>query len=210
MKLPSYRSVGFMDKTDLATRQKILDAALTQFAHCGYSGASVQSIVDTAKVTKPTLYYYFANKAALYMALVGSAHDERYRLMREAAEKGKCLNDKLVEILTSLFKFLEGHRELMRLAFATAFASPGELPDKMNYCEKPQRNFEFIHLLIKKELAAGRLNRRFNSKELAFGIHGLMNIYIMAHLVLPNCRLNRKTAEGIVELFLQGAASKTK
>lgn len=198
-----------MDKSDPATRQKILDAALKHFAHRGYSGASVQAIVDSAKVTKPALYYYFANKAALYKALVDSAHDERYRLMQESAEKGKSLEEKLVEILTSLFKFLTGHRELMRLAFATAFASPGELPEKMNYCERPKRNYEFIHSLIKKELAAGRLNRRFKSKDLAFGFHGLINIYIMVHILLPDCRLNRKTAEGIVELFLKGAASKT-
>lgn len=199
-----------MDKADLATRQKILDAALKQFAHRGYSGASVQAIVDSAKVTKPTLYYYFASKAALYKALVDSAHDERYRLMQEASDNAETLQAKLVEIMTSLFGFLQGHRELMRLAFATCFASPGELPDKMNYCEKPKRNFEFVHSLIKKELKAGRLNKRFGSEELAYGFWGLMNIYVMAHLMMPDCRLNRKTAEGIVDLFLKGAASKAK
>ena len=197
-----------MDKTDSATRQKILDAALTQFAHRGYSGASVQAIVDAAKVTKPTLYYYFENKAVLYQSLVNSAHDERYRLMREAAEKGKTLKEKLVEILDALFSFFKSHRALMRLAFATAFASPGEIPPKMDYRRKPQRNFDFIQAMIKKELDAGRLNPRFTSKELAFGIHGLLNIYVMAYLVLPNAKLNRKTAEAIVDLFLTGAAKK--
>ena len=115
-----------MEKADFATRQKILDAALKQFAHRGYSGASVQAIVDSARVTKPMLYYYFANKAALYKALVDSAHDERYRLMREAVAKGETLEQQLVEILHVLFEYLNGHRALMRLAFATAFASPGE------------------------------------------------------------------------------------
>ncbi|MEO5804817.1 MAG: TetR/AcrR family transcriptional regulator [Verrucomicrobiota bacterium] len=197
-----------MEKTDSATRQKILDAALKQFAHRGYSGASVQAIVDSAHVTKPTLYYYFANKAALYKALVDSAHDERYRLMQEAAEQGAPLKEKLVEILDALFEFLNGHRELMRLAFATAFASPGELPAKMNYLKRPQRNFEFVHSLIKNDLKTGQLNRRFGSEELAYGFWGLMNVHVMAHLVLPNRRLNRKTAEGIVDLFLAGAAKK--
>ena len=121
-----------MQKSDLATRQKILNAALTQFAHRGYAGASVQAIVDDARVTKPTLYYYFANKAALYAALVDFAHDERFRLMQDAAKKGATLKEKMVEILDALFIFLKGHRELMRLAFSTAFASPGELPEKMN------------------------------------------------------------------------------
>ena len=194
-----------MEKTDLATRQKILNAALKQFAHGGYAGTSVQAIVDDAHVTKPTLYYYFANKAALYSALVDFAHDERFRLIQDAAKNGMTLEEQLVEILNALFLFLKGHRELMRLAFSTAFASPGELPEKMDYLKKPRRNFEFIHSLIKKELAAGRLDRRFKSKELAYGIHGLLNVYVMAHLVLPKFPLNRKTAEGIVELFLAGA-----
>ena len=197
-----------MEKADFATRQKILDAALKQFAHRGYSGASVQAIVDSARVTKPMLYYYFANKAALYKALVDSAHDERYRLMREAVAKGETLEQQLVEILHVLFEYLNGHRALMRLAFATAFASPGELPPKMDFRKRPQRNFDFMHSLIRKALKADRLNHRFNSMELAFGFFGLMNIYVMAHLVLPKHQLNRKTAESIVELFLAGAARK--
>lgn len=197
-----------MDNTDLATRQRILAAALKQFAHCGYAGASVQAIVDSAKVTKPTLYYYFANKAALYKALVDSAHDERFLLMQESAKKGATLREKLVEILNALFSFLGANRELVRLAFASAFASPGELPPRMNCCKKAKRNFEFVHALIKKESTAGGLNRRFDGKELAYGFWGLMNIYVMAHLIMPGCRLNRKTAEGIVGLFLEGAAAK--
>jgi AcrR family transcriptional regulator len=197
-----------MEKPDKATRQKILNAALKHFAHRGYSGASVQAIVDAAKVTKPTLYYYFADKADLYKALVDSAHEERFHLMREASEKGVTLREKLVEILTALFEFLNDHRELMRLAFATAFASPGELPPKINWRKGPQSNFDYLHSLIQKESKNGQFNRRFNSKELAFGIYGLMNVYVMAHLVLPEYPLNRKTAESIVELFLSGATRK--
>ena len=181
---------------------------MKQFAHCGYVGASVQAIVDSARVTKPTLYYYFANKAALYKALVDSAHDERFLLMQESAKKGATLREKLVEILTALFSFLGGNRELVRLAFASAFASAGELPPKINCCEKAKRNFEFVHSLIKKESKAGGLNRRFHSQELAYGFWGLMNIYVMAHLIMPDCPLDRKRAEGIVELFLVGAGKK--
>jgi len=68
--------------TDSSTRHQVLHAALKKFADCGYEGTSVQDIVETARVTKPTLYYYFGNKAELYQALVDYAHDERRRLMQ--------------------------------------------------------------------------------------------------------------------------------
>jgi len=194
--------------TDSTTRQQVLQAALKKFADCGYEGASVQDIVEAAKVTKPTLYYYFGNKKELYQALVDYAHDERLRLMEAAAERGRTLADKLVEILAALFEFLQNNRELMRIAFATAFAAPGELPAEVCYLDKCARNFEFIHHLIRRGQAAGELDRRFDSKELAFGIYGHLNMYMMAHLLMPDCQLNRQTAQRIVELFLAGAVGK--
>jgi hypothetical protein len=75
--------------------------------------------------------------------------------------------------------------------------------------DKCTRNFEFIHDLIKGGQAVGELDRRFDSKELAFGIYGQLNMYLMAHLLMPDCQLNRQTAERIVQLFLAGAEAKS-
>src|SRR5688572_744662 len=188
------------------TRQEILRAALKRFAHSGYAATSVQQIVKDARVSKPTLYYYFPGKAGLFQALVHEAHDERYRLMSEAAERGKNIRSQLVEIVAVLFDYFRNNRELMRISLATAFASPGEMPEGLRYADKCERNFEFMHLVMKQALANGELNDRFDSRELAFGFYGQMNAYLMTHLLLPDCRLNRKTAERIVDLFLAGAA----
>src|ERR1051326_5951830 len=115
------------------TRGEILHAALRRFAHSGYSAASVQQIVDDAKVSKPALYYYFRDKAGLFQALVDHAHDERHRLMQAAVKAKPTLKGQLVEMVASLFDFLSGNRELMRIAFATAFAAPGEVPKELRY-----------------------------------------------------------------------------
>jgi len=191
------------------TRQEILRAALKRFAHCGYAATSVQQIVGDAKVSKPALYYYFADKAALFEALVHEAHDERYRLMREAAGRAKELRGQLVEILNVLFEYFAENRELMRISLATAFASPGEVPRELKYADRCQRNFEFVHSLMKQAQARGELDDRFKSRELAFGFYGQANAYLMTHLLMPRSKLNRTQAERIVELFLTGAAAKT-
>lgn len=189
------------------TRQRILRAAVRRFADCGYAAASVQQIVDDAQVSKPALYYYFPDKAGLFQALVNEAYDQEYQLMREAAA-GKELRGQLVEILAKLFDYFRKNRELLRIALATAFASPGQLPKGLRYLDRCERNFEFIGSLMKRALRNGELDRRFGSRELAFGFYGQANVYIMAHLLMPGCRLNRRTAERIVELFLAGATAK--
>ena len=57
-------------------------------------------------------------------------------------------------------------------------------------------------------LVDGELEKRFDSRELAFGFYGQLNAYLVSQLLMPDCRLNRDTARRIVELFLAGAASK--
>jgi AcrR family transcriptional regulator len=204
-----YRPVGFMDKRDSQTRGRILRAALKHFADCGYEGAAVQAIVDAARVTKPTLYYYFQSKAGLYQALIDWAHDERYRLMQEAAGRGDTLPRQLTEILAELFEFINGHRALMRIAFVTAFSARGELPGEIRYVEKCERNFEFIHSIVRRGLKAGALDRQFSSRELATALYGMMTIKVMEHLIHGKPRLRREDAESIVRLFLGGAAGKS-
>jgi AcrR family transcriptional regulator len=194
-------------ETNGETRQQILGAALKRFADAGYAGTSVQDIVNAASVTKPTLYYHFQNKAGLYQALVDRAHDERLRLMQEAATRADSLPEKLIEILAALFEFLQNNRELMRIAFMTLFASAGEIPSEIRYLDKCTRNYEFIHSLIKQGQVENVLTKQVSSDELAMAIFGMLNIYVMGDVLRQNRKLNRRMAERIVALFLEGAAA---
>jgi len=189
------------------TRQHILRAALKSFADRGYAATSVQHIVGAARVSKPALYYYFKDKAGLFEALVDQAHDERYRLMQEAARRGEGVTEKLEEIVAAIFDFSSRNRELMRLAFATAFAASGEAPGGTKCREKGRRNFEFIRALIEQGQASGELTRGFSADELAMGIYGELNSYVMVRLLVPDCPLNRQTARQVVRLFVEGAGN---
>jgi len=194
--------------TNGATRQDILRAALKRFAHGGYAATSVQQIVGDAQVSKPTLYYYFTDKADLFKALVTEAHDERYRRMQAAVARTKDVRSQLVEILVVLFDYFRENRELMRISLATAFASPGEVPPGCDCSDRCERNFELVHTIIKSGLKRGELNDRFDSRQLAFGFYGQANAYLMMHLLAPETQLDRQMAERIVELFFSGAAPK--
>jgi AcrR family transcriptional regulator len=194
--------------TNGETRQDILRAALKRFAHGGYAATSVQQIVGDAKVSKPTLYYYFKDKADLFQALVNEAHDERYRRMQEAAARTQDVRAQLVEILVVLFDYFRDNRELMRISLATAFAAPGEVPPGCSCADRCERNFEFVHTVIKKGLKRGELDDRFDSRKLAFGFYGQANAHLMMHLLAPETQLDRAMAERIVELFLSGAGAK--
>jgi TetR/AcrR family transcriptional regulator len=194
-----------MPKPAADTRQHILRAALSRFAEKGYAGTSVQEIVDAASVAKPALYYYFKNKADLYMALLDWAFEERYRLMEEAVAKGGRLAAQLTEICATSFEFIRKNRELMRLAFATSFAGRGEVPPGSQCIKRGKRSFDYIQTLIEQGVARGELGRHFDPQEMALGFVGMMNFHVMVFLIGAGNPLDRRAAERIVELFLAGA-----
>ena len=190
------------------TRRQLLRAALKHFANSGYAATSVQHIVDDARLSKPALYYHFKDKAGLFQALVHEAHDERYRLLCAAAEGNVGIRAQLAAALAALFAYFRDNRELMRISFATMFAAPGEVPEDAACAEKCERNFEFIHSLIKAARKNGELDPHFDAQEMAFGFYGLVNFYLVGHLVCPDCSPDKSAAKRIVELFLAGAGPK--
>jgi AcrR family transcriptional regulator len=58
----------------MSTRQKILDAALEEFAHHGLGGARVERIAQRAGANKRMIYYYFRSKEALFLAVLEASY----------------------------------------------------------------------------------------------------------------------------------------
>jgi TetR/AcrR family transcriptional regulator len=54
------------------TRERIIDAAQAIFARAGFVGAKMQEIADRVGVQRPSLFYHFRNKEALFVA----AHEQ--------------------------------------------------------------------------------------------------------------------------------------
>jgi AcrR family transcriptional regulator len=70
------------------SRERILDAARTLFAEHGYAGTSVRDIADALGFTKAALYYHFAGKADILLALVEPLLDDLDALSEQAEREG--------------------------------------------------------------------------------------------------------------------------
>lgn len=65
------------------SRDRILGAAVQEFAHRGLFGARVDVIAAEAKINKQLIYYHFGSKEALYVR----ALEKSYRDLREAERR---------------------------------------------------------------------------------------------------------------------------
>jgi AcrR family transcriptional regulator len=68
-----------------ATRQALLAAARRLFTAHGYGGTAMEAVVAAARVTRGALYHHFADKRALFDAVVVSLQIEAARHVRDQA-----------------------------------------------------------------------------------------------------------------------------
>lgn len=96
------------------TVQRILAAARELFMQHGYRAVSITDIVQAAGITKPTLYYHFADKEALYAAMALHVIDEMNAEMATLVMAHPTTRERLLAIARMIFAMPDGDTRLMR------------------------------------------------------------------------------------------------
>ncbi len=77
-------------------RQTIIDEATRLFAEQGFSATSVREVAAACECTKPSLYYYFENKEALFRAVIDvhvqACSSKLDELSQSSGSARECLN----------------------------------------------------------------------------------------------------------------------
>lgn len=97
-----------MSRDAEATRQRILEAAVAEFAEHGIAGARVDRIAAAATSNKQLIYQYFGNKDGLFRAVV-------VRELARATDGVDFPSDDLPQYAAAYFDFAMANPRLMRL-----------------------------------------------------------------------------------------------
>jgi AcrR family transcriptional regulator len=73
---PSLRKPAARRRDADATRAKILEAALAEFAAHGLPDTRIEDVADRARVNRRMIYYYFGSKQGLYLAALEAVYLE--------------------------------------------------------------------------------------------------------------------------------------
>jgi TetR/AcrR family transcriptional regulator len=113
---------------DHTTKQMILAAGIDLFAEKGYAGTSVREIVERAGVSKPVLYYYFANKAGLFRAILDWTAEFQESVLARALERPGSLLERLVDLYRLIYKSIMENQQLYRMIHNLFFGPPQGVP----------------------------------------------------------------------------------
>ncbi|MEU5087238.1 TetR family transcriptional regulator [Streptomyces sp. NPDC021356] len=107
-----------------ATKARIFEAAVAEFARHGIAGARIDRIAAQAKANKQLIYAYFGNKAQLFSHVLG-------RCMVDLAAAVPVDADDIEGYIDRLLDYHAAHPEILRLLFWEGIEyGAAELPDE--------------------------------------------------------------------------------
>jgi AcrR family transcriptional regulator len=139
------------EHTGAKTREDILRAAIKALARSNYAEISMQDIASASGITKPTIYYYFASKKGLFVALASYITGKIRGVIEEETGSSRSLRDSLVRIAGRILDSPITSPDFARvhLAFSTDPSLKALVPTLKS-------DFEGIHSLLVEHLKRAR------------------------------------------------------
>jgi AcrR family transcriptional regulator len=195
------------------TRETILEAALKEFAECGYEGATTASIARRVRVTQPLIHYHFGSKQALWRATVDSIFARLSAQVEDAERRVEGMGPaaKFVTLTYSFIDFAVSNPELARITHNEGVVRTERLEWMVKNHLRPLYKRWGAYIESAKE--AGIIKDLPPAFVVTALLGALAQFFDLAPLVRevwgiePTTQENvRAYANSVVEMFLEGAS----
>lgn len=188
-------------------REQILDAAMRVFAQKGFSRATNRDVAREAGITAGLIYYYFANKEALFKTLL----EERSPLQLTTQVTAQMLQQPpevfLSMLVSRVLAIVEGEQfvAMVRVVLPEVLHNPEIAPFMSGFL---QRVLGFLGNYLRAQIAAGTLRADLNLDVVSQMLMGTLITFVLRRQILRDPQVLRYThaelASLIVATILQG------
>lgn len=144
---------------EVASRDRILDAAEGLFARRGFAGVGMREVAEAAGLGKSSLFHHFKSKADLYAAVVGRILALLEGQLTQSLADGGDPAARFDRWLDALADTFAAHRTAARLLLRSMFEDDelvGESDEERRVDETLRRLFARVGGLLKEGMEAGR------------------------------------------------------
>src|ERR1700710_1895610 len=97
------------------TKERLVEAAIKEFAEFGLSGARVERIAERAEINKQAIYYYFRDKDDLYSFALERCYELAHRNDANLTFDGKSAIEAIATLVETLFDDLNSMRDVIAI-----------------------------------------------------------------------------------------------
>ncbi len=134
----------------VSTRERILDVALDLFIEKGFDKTSLREIAEQLGVTKAALYYHFASKEDILMALHLRLHEFGFEALSQLGDEPTV--ERWAEVLNKIIDQMLAHRKIFLLH------QRNEAAFEALHREEHDAQHEDLQASLERVLSDGRLS----------------------------------------------------
>jgi AcrR family transcriptional regulator len=155
-------------------RQKILEKSIYLFDQKGFTGTSIQEIVDVLGVSKGTFYYYYKNKEELlkdiHLRYIENLIAEQDKILQDSVKDYK---EQLYQIVYMVIRNIRTQRPIARIFFREMRHLSEKHMDEIHVKRNVFRgNYQ---TMIEAGIKKGEFTNTLRPDILTFGILGMTN-----------------------------------
>ena len=193
----------------LPTREHILDAAIGVIHSHGLGGATTKGIAQAAGLSEAALYRHFADKAELFLCVIGERVPQLVTLLDDLPGRvgHRTMRANFEEILRVALAFYD---EAVPLATAL-FAEPELLARHQQRLRSknvgPHRAVETLAEYVRAEQQLGRLNRKADPEATAWMLLGPCMGRALIHRFIgepPDAEADERFIKGVLSTVFYG------
>ena len=160
-------------------QQRIVEAAVDEFAGKGYARASMNVVVERAGISKGALFKYFQSKSGLFAFVYRMAFNQVKDYLRAVRDENKQRPffeqiEKVVRVGTD---FIRRHPGLARIYYHIRFT--GDAPASRQILQELEHeSLKFIQSLVQEARERGELRRDFDPRVAAFLIECILDRFL--------------------------------
>jgi len=170
--------VEFRPRDADRTRQEILRAAMAEFADHGFGGARMEAIAERSKVDKKLIYYYFAGKDELFLAVLEQSYADiraaEHALHLEASDPLQALET----LVAFTWQHYLRHPEFLALLNSENMLRAGHLKRSRRIRQMNSPLIEVLADVLARGEASGTLRSGIDPMQLYISIAGLAYFYL--------------------------------
>ena len=162
----------------IATRDRILAAAKTEFALHGYGGGRIERITTSARVNLRMIYHYFGDKEGLYLAVMESAYQEVRKKESQLHLDDREPEDGMRALVEFTFDHFLRHPEFVALLTSENLRKAATIRGSNIVPDLAVPIMELVRKLLKRGTRAGKFRAGIDAVQLFVTLHAVCYLHI--------------------------------